>query len=266
MKAYLSIIKIRFAVQLQYRAAAMAGLCTQIFWGFVRVMVYHAFYLSTTVTQPISLEQTVTYTWLVQATFRMLPWNADAEVLSLIRSGNVAYELCRPVNLYFSWYCRSIALRIVPMILAGLPLFIVVLMVPANYGAMLPASALSGIAFMITMLGALLLSCAISNIISMSALWTVAGDGMRILIPTMVMMFSGSIIPLAFFPDWSQPILRYLPFSGVLDIPFSFYLGTLLPSQIFPMLILQLSWTGIFIELGLWLLSSATRRVVVQGG
>jgi ABC-2 type transport system permease protein len=62
MKAYLAIIKLRFALQLQYRAAAFAGFCTQLFFGFVRVMVFHAFYLSSAVTQPLSLQQTVTYT------------------------------------------------------------------------------------------------------------------------------------------------------------------------------------------------------------
>jgi ABC-2 type transport system permease protein len=266
LKAYLSIIKLRFAVQLQYRAAAAAGLFTQLFFGFVRVMVFHAFYLSTDVIQPMSLEQTVTYTWLVQATLGMLPGNADAEVLSLIRSGNVAYELCRPVNLYFSWYCRLIALRVVPLILRGIPLFVIVSLLPESYGVKLPVSVLSGVAFIIEMVGALLLGCAISNIISMSALWTVAGDGVQRLLPALVMIFSGNIIPLAFFPEWAQPALRYLPFSGLVDIPFRLYLGSLPPTQILPLFILQLSWTVVFIGLGLWLLSSTTKRVVVQGG
>lgn len=266
MKAYLSIIKLRFAVQLQYRAAAAAGLFTQFFFGFVRVMVFHAFYLSTTVIQPMSLEQTVTYTWLVQATLGMLAWNADAEVLTLIRSGNVAYELCRPVNLYFSWYCRLIAFRVVPLILRGVPLFVVASLLPASYGLILPVSILSAIAFIISMIGALMLSCAISNIIAVSALWTVSGEGVQRLLPALVMIFSGSIVPLAFFPDWTQPILRYLPFSGLLDTPFRFYLGTLPPTQVFLSLGLQLSWTGVFVGIGLCLLSSATRRVVVQGG
>ncbi|OGN89623.1 MAG: hypothetical protein A2Z74_02740 [Chloroflexi bacterium RBG_13_46_9] len=266
MRAYLSIIKLRFAVQLQYRAAAAAGFFTQLFFGLVRVMVFHAFYLSTTVMQPMSLEQTVTYTWLVQVTLRMLPWNGDGEVLNLIRSGNMAYEMCRPINIYFSWYSRLIALRIVPLFLTGLPLFIIVLLLPSNYGATLPASVLSGVAFVISMTGALLLGCAISNIIAISALWTVAGDGVQRLLPALVMIFSGSIIPLAFFPEWAQPALKYLPFSGLVDIPFRFYLNAFPPDQIYPLLVLQLSWTGIFIGLGLWLLSSATKRVVVQGG
>jgi ABC-2 type transport system permease protein len=266
MKAYLSIFKLRFALQLQYRAAAFAGFTTQFFFGFVRVMVYRAFYFAGTAAQPQSLQQTVTYEWLMQTTLRLLPWNGDAEVIKLIRTGNVAYELCRPLNLYFNWYVRLIALRIVPTILAGVPLFIIVLFLPTQYGATLPVSVLAGLAFLVSMTGALFLGCAITNIISISALWTVAGDGMQRLIPAAVMILSGSLVPLAFFPDWAQPILRYMPFSGLVDIPFRFYIGTLQPSELLPLLLLQLLWTGIIVSLGLWLLSSAVKRVVVQGG
>lgn len=266
MKGYLAIIKLRFAVQLQYRAAAFASFCTQLFFGFVRVMVYHAFYLSTSAIQPLSLQQAVTYTWLTQATLRLLPWNGDAEVIQLIRTGNVAYELCRPLHLYFSWYARLIALRIVPTMLAGIPLFIVTLLLPGQYGLDLPVSLSAALAFTLSMIGALFLGCAITNITSMSALWTVAGEGVQRLLPALVSIFSGGIIPLAFFPDWSQPILRFMPFSGLMDIPFRFYIGALPPSEVFPLFLLQVSWTLAIIALGLWLLSSATRRVTVQGG
>jgi ABC-2 type transport system permease protein len=66
MRAYVSILKVRFSVQLQYRAAAAAGFFTQFFFGLVRVMVFIAFYASSARTQPMSLVQAVTYSWLVQ--------------------------------------------------------------------------------------------------------------------------------------------------------------------------------------------------------
>jgi ABC-2 type transport system permease protein len=55
VKAYLSILRLRFAVQLQYRAAAAASLFTNFFFGFVRIMVFMAFYASSTQSQPLSL-------------------------------------------------------------------------------------------------------------------------------------------------------------------------------------------------------------------
>jgi ABC-2 type transport system permease protein len=266
LKAYLALFRLRLAVQVQYRAAAFASFVTNFFFGFVRVMVFQAFFASSSQVQPLTLEQTVTYTWLTQVTFRMQPWNADTEMLTLIRTGNLAYELCRPLSLYFSWYFRLIALRLVPTILTGVPIFIVVILLPGHFRAALPASISAGIAWLAAMLMALLLGCALSNLVTISALWTLAGDGMSRIFPAIVMILSGTIIPLAFFPDWAQTALRILPFSGLADIPFRLYLGAVPPDRILPLLGLQLLWTGFFILVGVKLLETGIKRVVLQGG
>jgi ABC-2 type transport system permease protein len=266
LKAYLSLVKLRFAVQLQYRAAAAAAFFTNFFFGFIRVMVFHAFYASGTGMLPMTLAQTVNYTWLTQITYRMQPWNGDTEIMQLIRSGNVAYELCRPLNLYFIWYARLISLRVVPALLTGVPLFVIAHFLPGAYGLALPGSAADGAAWMISTIVALLLGCAISNLITLSALWTIAGDGMQRIFPATIIIFSGAAVPLAFFPDWMQTALKILPFSGLIDTPFRFYIGLLPASGLLSFGLLQLAWTAVFILLGMWLISAGVKRVVVQGG
>ncbi|UCD08870.1 MAG: ABC-2 family transporter protein [Dehalococcoidales bacterium] len=266
MKAYLTILRMRFAVQLQYRAAAAAAFFTQLFFGFVRVMVFQAFYASTTSVQPISLEQVVTYTWIVQVTFRMQPWSGDNDIIDMIRDGNVAYELCRPLDLYLNWYCRLISQRIVPAMLTGIPLFLLVLLLPEGFGPKLPASPAAGAAWFISMGFALLLGCAIGNLMTLSTLWTLAGYGMQRIVPALVMVFSGSIVPLVYYPDWAQDILKYTPFSGLVEIPLRFYLEVLPVSKLLPFILLQCGWTLVFIITGILILKAGMRRVVVQGG
>lgn len=266
MKAYLSIIRLRFAVQLQYRAAAAAGLFTNFFFGFVRVMVYHAFYASITAAMPLSLEQAVTYTWLTQVTFRMMPWTYDIEMINNVRSGNIAYEFCRPLSLYFTWYCRTISFRLAPTLLCGVPVFIGAYLLPGEFGLSLPVSSAAGAAWVISNIFALLLGCAISNLMAISILWTIAGDGMTRIFPAVVMLLSGVLIPLAYFPDWTQTLLTLLPFSGMVDIPIKFYLGIIPPTGLFTYGLLQFSWTAVFILAGLQLFNMAVKKVVVQGG
>ena len=53
MRPYAAVLGARFRMLLQYRAAALAGACTQGFWGLIRVMIYGGFYASTTAAQPI---------------------------------------------------------------------------------------------------------------------------------------------------------------------------------------------------------------------
>lgn len=266
MKAYLSIIRMRFIALLQYRAAAAAGMFTQLFFGCVMIVVMRQFFFSSGEAQPMTLAQAVTYIWLGQALLGMMPWNGDSEVINMIKDGNIAYELCRPLGIYSHWYCRLIALRTAPTLLRCIPIFIITASLPRGYALQAPPSLAAFAAWLVAILGSLLLGCALSNIISISALWTVAGDGMLRLVPALVIFFSGSIVPLAFFPDWAQGVVNFLPFAGLVDVPNQFFIGTLAPAMVLPMLVRQLAWTGFFVLLGQGLIMLAIKRVVIQGG
>lgn len=263
MRSYWAILSARFRILLQYRAAAIAGFGTQLFWGFIRVMIFTAFYHSTTASQPMTLRETIIYIWLGQALLLLLPWNMDRDIAELIKTGNVAYELVRPLDLYWLWFCRSIAMRLAPVFLRAIPMIIIA---GLFFGLEPPPSWTSAGVFAIATLGALLLSAAITTLTSISLLWTISGEGIIRFLPTITVVFSGLIIPLPLFPDWAQPILNILPFRGIMDIPFRLYMAHIPPSQA-PLLIAhQLAWTAGLILLGRMLLSRGLRRVVVQGG
>lgn len=181
----------------------------------------------------------------------------------MVRSGGVSYELLRPLDLYSAWFTRAIAMRTAPTLLRSVPLLAVAALL---LGMQAPESWASGLAFAVTMFGALLLSCAITNILSISLLWTISGEGVTGFAPAIVMTFSGMIVPIPFFPEWAQSIIRILPFSGLVDTPYRLYLGHL-PASDLPLLFAhQLLWTAAFVLLGRWMLSRALKRMTVQGG
>jgi len=121
MTAYWAIFSARFRALLQYRAAAAAGFGCQMFWGLIRMMIFAAFYRAGAGSVTIEFPQMVTYIWLGQAMIAMMPWRVDPQVAGLIRSGNVAYELVRPLDLYNLWFCRSLAQRTAPTLMRLVP-------------------------------------------------------------------------------------------------------------------------------------------------
>jgi ABC-2 type transport system permease protein len=263
VKPYLAILSARFRLLLQYRAAAIAGFGTQLFWGFIRVMIFTAFFKSASEPQPMTLTETINYIWLGQALLLLLPWNMDREVHQIIRSGNVAYEMVRPLNLYWLWYVRELAQRVAPVILRAIPMFFIA---SIFLGLDLPPSFAAALAFGCSVLGAIFLSSAITTLLAISLFWTISGEGMLRLVPNFAIMFSGLVIPLPMFPDWSQPILNFLPFRGLMDVPFRLYLAHLPPEQATGLIAHQILWGLVFILLGRVLLQHGLKRVVVQGG
>lgn len=263
MKAYAALLSAQFRTLLQYRAAALAGLFAQTFFGLVIVMIYEGFYRAAATPPPLSYAQVVTYTWLGQATLGLMPWSVDPEIRALVRSGGVAYELLRPLDLYTLWFTRCLARRSAPTLLRCLPM----LALSYLFLGLQPPPHWSGALLWIAALwGALLLSAALTALLSISLLWTLAGDGINTLAVAVMMMGSGLQIPLPFFPDWLAPVLEALPFRGLFDTPARLYLGHLPPAQALPALAHQFLWALALILLGRWLLARLLRRLVVQGG
>lgn len=263
MRAYWAILKVRFIALLQYRTAALAGIFCQTFFGLIMVMAYSAFYRSSHASQPLDYQQVISYVWLGQTLYALQPWGVDSELATLIRNGNVAYEMLRPLDLFTHWYMRCIALRTAPTLLRAVPMAAIAL---CFFGMRPPASLASAGAFVIALLGAVLLASALTLLMSMSLLWTLGGDGVVSLVGTAAMFLSGMIIPLPLFPDWAQGVLNALPFRGIIDAPFRLYLGQLPPHALPGVLAHQLLWTGVLVLLGRWLLVRGCRRLVVQGG
>ena len=78
MKTYLTIFKLKFMNNIQYRAAAIAGIFTQFFFGIVYIMVYLAFYKSSPNSSPMEWQELVNYLWLYQIFFSMVfIWQKD---------------------------------------------------------------------------------------------------------------------------------------------------------------------------------------------
>jgi ABC-2 type transport system permease protein len=272
LRPYRAIISARFRMLLQYRGAALAGLWTQVFFGLTLIMIYEAFYSSSaSAIQPMAFSRVASYVWLGQALLSMLPWNADPELRQQVRSGAIAYELARPIDLYGMWYARAVALRTAPPLLRAVPMVVFAMVVLPLIGLDAwrlapPPSLAAGAGFVAALAGALALGCAFSVMVNISTMWTVSGDGFTMLLSTAVSLLSGLLLPLPLLPDGAQQALAWLPFAGMFDQPFRIYTGDIAAAAAPFVVARQIGWTIALVWLGRWLLGRGMRRVVVQGG
>ena len=104
MRAYFSVFRMRLRMELQYRGAMIGGIACQMFFGIVLVALYRALYASKQ--QALPIESVTTYVWFQQSCFRMLI-STDPDLMDKIRSGNISYDMCRPVNMYWFYGVSS---------------------------------------------------------------------------------------------------------------------------------------------------------------
>ncbi len=267
MTPYWSVLKLRLLNGMQYRSAALAGIATQFFFGFIFIMIFEAFYSQAAGQPPMTLQELATYTWLRQALLAFVAlWFRDNEFFQLITTGNIAYELCRPTGIYGFWYSKLIATRIASALLRCFPILIVVFFLPEPYNLGLPPSFTTFILFLIAVAIGLLLLVAISMLIYISVFWTLSPMGSMLIFGVFGEFFAGMIIPIPLMPTWMQTIAYALPFHLTLDFPFRLYSGNIPPDEALIGMCTQVGWLVAVVIVGQLLLRRGLRRVVVQGG
>ena len=255
----------RFLALLQYRAAAVAAMTTNWAFGMMRVMVMMAFYKSAKGAQPLSLEQSVNYIWMGQMLLSILPWNLDKEISNSVISGQVAYELTRPIDIYTMWFMRTLAYRVAPTVMRILPMFVIYLILPAGYRLQLPGIT-AFCAWAASMIGAVLLSVSITSLMHSYVLVMQRVDGLVRVVNVLAELLSGMIIPLSLMPDMLAGFLRYQPFAGVIDLPVQLFCESLAPGDVWWVMALQFGWALIFIAAGRAVTNKGLKQIVLAGG
>lgn len=267
MKKYISFFRLRFAMGLQYRTAALAGVVTQFFWGFMEILVLRAFYEADPTAYPMTIEGTCCYIWLQQAFLALLSVNTfDRELMNCVTDGGIAYELCRPVSVYDMWFARNLAVKTSRAMLRCVPILAVVIFLPEGYGLTAPRNALHFILFLWTLFMGLSVLIATQMIIYMIMFFTLSVEGVKSFFVAVMELLTGAVIPIPFFPEKVQRALELLPFGAMQNVPYRIYSGDLAGTQMGRAVLMQIIWFTVLTALGKILMHRAERRVIVQGG
>lgn len=271
LRPYAAAFRARFLLMLQYRVAALAGFATQCWWGTIKIMVYTAFYDAAAAAAPISLPNVITYTWLGQAFLALLPWVADPEVGISVRTGGVGYDRLRPLDAYSYWYARSlgwIVARALPRAVLMIVAAVIVLpLVGLKAWAWRPPSgAEAALLFVPAFALMIMLAVAVITLANVVVAASLNERGVNAVLMPLVIVFSGSLVPLDFFPDTMRPFLHAQPLAGLVDIPFRIYFADLRGVAAIDSLARQAGWTLVMIGLGRFAMARMMRRLEMQGG
>ena len=263
MRAYLSVFRMRLKMETQYRGAMIGGIVCQMFFGIVLVALYRALFASKAQAMPI--EQVTTYVWLQQAFFRMMV-ATDPDLYDKIKTGNISYDLCRPVDMYWFYYIRISAQKLMGSLMRGIPMMAVAFLLPKGWGMVLLDSVPGLLIGLAALSLGLLCMCALENITMAFSMLTLDPKGMAGLLNLLMVTFSGNILPLTLFPDSWQKIITALPYAQLLDAPIRLYTGEYSVSEAPVILLRQAGWAAVLILLGMWMWRKNQKKIIVQGG
>lgn len=183
-------------------------------------------------------------------------------ISSDIMSGNISIGISGPVAYPKLILIKQLAytgvnftLRIIPYGLCLLPIALI----------MKPEISFSFM-FILSSLLSYMLFILYQMIFGFIAFWTMEISGVIEARNAAMLVFSGSMIPLWFFPQWLFNIAKFLPFQAIFHTPLSMLIGKLEGRAALDALFIQLAWLCIFLVICLIVWKRARRKVVVNGG
>jgi ABC-2 type transport system permease protein len=247
-----------------YRAATLAGAVTNTVFGVVKASITVAAVGSAGgAIAGYDARAASTYSWLVQgliATVALFGWD---ELAQRVRSGDVAVDLARPVDLQGSMLAADLgrgAYLLVPR--AALPLTVGALF----YGLRLPGDPLAYLLGALSVVAAVTISFACRFAVNLVAFWVVELRGVQTLYLVATNVLSGLIVPVAWFPGWLGALAAVTPFPSMLQAPVDILSGRVSGWDAARTLAVQLVWVAVTLALGRVVLARAGRKLVVQGG
>jgi len=267
MGIYVSLIKMRFISGVQYRIAAFAGIITQFAFGYMFITQYLAFYRSNPDAFPMEISQVVSYIWIQQAFLALFfTWFYQNSIFADITSGQVSYDLARPIDLYNKWFCQCVASRLAGVVLRCLPILIIGMLLPEPYRLIFPPDVLQLLLFIISALLAMAVVVSFSMFIYISTFHTLSPVGPRIIGAVLADFMAGSIVPLPFFPDGIRQIAELLPFAAMQNMPLRIYSGNIAGMDAVYGIMFQSVWFVVLLVFGKLWMGKTLRKVVIQGG
>lgn len=259
---YLAFARAAFQRQLAYRTANWAGLFTNAFFLFFRAYALEACYAEREQIGGLGVVEIVTYATVSQSLLMVCPQWGSLGLGASVRTGQVAMDLLRPVDLVGMYLARRLAIsgyfvgmRMLPVM--GLGAVAGLLSVPA-WPWLLPFAASVLLAASIATLLLLL--------VELSSFWLESERGIQLLVSGVGLLASGLILPIDYLPGWMQQIARLTPFPYTLYVPTEIWLGRLTGEQLLSTLAIQLGWgIGLFVA-ARGVLRAGERRLQVLGG
>jgi ABC-2 type transport system permease protein len=257
------LTKLGFRRQLTYRAATLAGLATNFFFGILRAAVMIALFGAQEQVAGISIKAAVTYTGLTQAIIAQLSFFGWYEVMQSVYAGEIGSDLLKPINFFIYWMAQDLGRAVVSFFMRGLAIM-------ALYAIFFDITTPSQPAQWLALFAAVILSWLVSYswrfLINLASFWTPNAIGIIRFGFGLTWVFSGFIMPLRLFPEWFVRLCNSTPFPSMINTVTEVYLGVIEGPALVPTLLTQVIWTLVLILASQVVLRAGVRRLVIQGG
>jgi ABC-2 type transport system permease protein len=247
-----------------YRAAAVAGVFVNTVFGVIKLSILLGVADSAGGTvagyDRVGLS---TYAWMSQGLIAVVVIFAWTELADRVRTGDIAVDLARPVDLQLSWLALDLGRAAWAVLSRAV---VPILFGAAVFGFRLPGDAAALVLLPVSVTLAVVVSFGARFVVNLLAFWVIDVHGAVLFYVLVSGLLGGLLVPVQLFPGWLQAVAYATPFPAMMQLPIDLVTGQAEGWAAARSVLVQVAWAAVLLGLGRVVLARATRRLVVQGG
>ena len=237
---YISIFPLLFQQEYYYKITFFMDRFKSLVILFTLFSFFSAIFLSVKGTlYNFSISQILTYVLGIHILRAIILADGTWNVIRDINLGRISSYLIRPISYIGFCMVRDISKKIIQ---GGSAIFEVCLIVFFLHIPLETPSLTIGLLVCLNIVLSSILYFLMIYSVSSLAFWTSESAGPRFCFELFVQFASGSIFPLAFFPEKVRGFFEILPFSYLIHFPLNIYLGEFTYQEIFRIFSYELIW------------------------
>ncbi len=259
---YLSLLVKNFKQQFAYRSDVFFRIIGSILRIYIQICIWTALLGHGGFTKTVSLPAMISYAIVSYFISELIHSRISYTIANKVRLGAIAIDLIRPVSLVRYLFCEQLSENVFYLIFAGGPVLLVAI---CFWGFTLPALPVLA-HFLISLALAVILMFYIEMAAGLLVFWVKDGAYADMLVGGLFTVFSGSTIPLWFYPKFLVTVANALPFRYITFEPISVFLGKYDLDQARQVILIQMFWIGVvwLLERTIW--QRVQKSIFVQGG
>jgi len=258
---YLFYIRAAVKKGFQYPVNYWTMLVATLVQVAVQWALWNAVYRSRDTIAGITLSSMLTYALVGRAVSGFLNPGPSANIGRKVRSGAIIHDLVKPIGLYAQIFFQNLGECLFNLLFVGCPLilgFVFLGYVRVPDSGTLALFALSLMMGHITLF-ATVFAC---NVIT----FYIKSEAGIYEIYTVLLLLSGAVVPLDFFPKWVRRISRWMPFEKTFYVPMGIFSGMIPQGEVLGALLIQVVWTGLMVLASGVFWRGAVRSLTIHGG
>ena len=263
MKPYFALARNSYMTALMYRFSFFFTLIGNLLYIVLLYFLWGSIYRDVDTIRGMSFNQAFVYVALAGSIFTMVTTWADWEISYHITSGAIIMDLIKPLDFQLQALSQSAGFMFFNFTMIALPSALVLFLF---FGAEIEVG--PGLFFLpVGLFLAFLVSFALDYIVGLTSFYTESIWGISMTKKVVTTLLSGALVPLQFFPDIAQRLLRFLPFQAIYHIPLTMLTSPDLKVGTCALLLgTQVVWVLILFLAGRIFFARASRVLMVSGG